>query len=159
MSMLIRPVIGRLCDVRWIHACYLFQIAATVDGIAALLLPLARRNIHFVFYFIFYGSADGAMGCAMCIAVMFCFKGIQRVQGFGLYQSITNVAAAFGPALGGFVADSSGSYPSAFYMAGCFVLLSAFLIFLVPFFKRHEKDERDATVNELLLIVEKCTVV
>jgi len=57
------------------------------------------------------------------------------------------------------VADSSGSYPSAFYMAGCFVLLSAFLIFLVPFFKRHEKDERDATVNELLLIVEKCTVV
>jgi len=72
-----------------------------VDGIATLLLPLARKNIHFVFYFIFYGSADGAMGCAMCIAVMFCFKGIQRVQGFGLYQSITNVTAAFGPALGG----------------------------------------------------------
>ena len=44
-------------------------------------------------------------------------------------------------------------------MAGCFVLLSAFLIFLVPFVKRHEKDERDANVNELLLIVEKCTVV
>ena len=41
------------------------------------------------------------MGCSMCIAVMFCFKGMKRVQGFGLYQSITSVPLAFGPALGG----------------------------------------------------------
>lgn len=99
--MLFRPLIGRLCDVKWIHACYLFQIAAAVDGLATVILPLARKNVHFVFYFLLYGAADGAVGCAMFVAVMFCFKGVKRVHGFGLYQSITNGVAAFGPALGG----------------------------------------------------------
>ena len=41
------------------------------------------------------------MGSAMCVAAMFCFKGTQRVRGFGLFQSITNTVSAFGPALGG----------------------------------------------------------
>ena len=59
----------------------------------------------------------------------------------------------------GFVADSLGSYPPAFYMAGSFVLLSAVLIFLVPFLKPDQTDHEDTTVNELLMIVEKCTVV
>ena len=101
MSLLIRPVIGRLCDVKWIHAHFLFQIAAVLEGIASLLLPLATRNIHFVFYFILYGCTDGTMGSSMCVAAMFCFKGTKRVRGFGLFQSITNIVSAFGPALGG----------------------------------------------------------
>lgn len=41
------------------------------------------------------------MGCSMCVAAMFCFKGAKRVQGFGIFQSITNTVSAFGPALGG----------------------------------------------------------
>lgn len=60
----------------------------------------------------------------------------------------------------GFVADTLGSYPPAFYMAGSFVLLSAVLIFLVPFLKPDQTDHelQDTIVNELM-IVEKCTVV
>ena len=57
------------------------------------------------------------------------------------------------------MADTLGSYPPAFYMAGSFVLLSAVLIFLVPFLKPDRTDHEDTTVNELLMIVEKCTVV
>ena len=100
-SLLIRPVIGRLCDVKWIQAHFLFQIAAATEGIASLLLPLAKRNIYFILYFLLYGCTDGTMGSAMCVAAMFCFKGTQRVRGFGLFQSITNTVSAFGPALGG----------------------------------------------------------
>ena len=100
-SLLIRPVIGRLCDVKWIQAHFLFQIAAALEGIASLLLPLATKNVYLVLYFILYGCTDGAMGSAMCVAVMFCFKGAKRVRGFGLFQSITNIVSAFGPALGG----------------------------------------------------------
>ena len=100
-SLLIRPVIGRLCDVKWIEAHVLFQIAAVLEGIASLLLPLATKNLYLVLYFILYGCTDGAMGSAMCVVVMFCFKGAKRVRGFGLFQSITNIVSAFGPALGG----------------------------------------------------------
>ncbi|XP_078342262.1 monocarboxylate transporter 13-like isoform X1 [Oculina patagonica] len=158
-SLLIRPVIGRLCDVKWIQAHFLFQIAAALEGIASLLLPLATRNIHFVFYFLLYGCTDGTMGCSMCVAAMFCFKGTKRVQGFGLFQSITNIVSAFGPALGGLVADSLGSYPPAFYMAGIFVALSAAVIVLVLFVKQDQEVNGEATMTEALMVVEKCTVV
>ncbi|XP_020629610.1 monocarboxylate transporter 4-like [Orbicella faveolata] len=158
-SLLIRPVIGRLCDVKWIQAHFLFQIAAAFEGIASLLLPLARRNLYLVFYFILYGCTDGAMGSAMCVAVMFCFQGTKRVRGFGLFQSITNIVSAFGPALGGLVADSFGSYPPAFYMAGIFVSLSAAVVFLFLFVKEDQEDNDHATMTEALMIVEKCTVV
>ena len=100
-SMLIRPVIGRLCDMKRIHPCYFFQVAAAVTGTGTLLLPLARNNLHFVLYFILYGAADGTMNSAMTVAVMFCFTGEKRVQAFGLYRSVTNVASAVGPSLGG----------------------------------------------------------
>ena len=57
------------------------------------------------------------------------------------------------------MADSFGSYPPAFYMAGSFVLLSAVLIFMVPFLKPDQTDHEETTAKELLMIVEKCTVV
>jgi len=158
-SLLIRPVIGRLCDVKWIQAHFLFQIAAGLEGIASLLLPLARRNLYLVCYFVLYGCTDGAMGSAMCVAAMFCFKGTKQVRGFGLFQSITNIVSAFGPALGGLVADSFGSYPPAFYMAGIFVSLSAAFIFLLLFVKQDQEDDDHAAITETLLVVDKCTVV
>ena len=50
------------------------------------------------------------MGSSMCVAVMFCFKGTKRVRGFGLFQSITNIVSAFGPALGGTYEDLNSLY-------------------------------------------------
>ncbi|KAJ7377877.1 hypothetical protein OS493_025771 [Desmophyllum pertusum] len=81
--------------------------------------------------------------------------------GLCLFQSITNIVSAFGPALGGLVADSFGSYPPAFYMAGIFVALSAAVIFLVLFVKQDQEDneQEETTITETLIIVEKCTVV
>ena len=61
--------------------------------------------------------------------------------------------------LAGLVADSFGSYPPAFYMAGIFVALSAAVIFLVLFVKQDQGDNKEATITESLIIVEKCTVV
>ena len=79
--MLVRPVIGRLCDFEKIQAHSLFQIAAVAEGIATLLLPLAKRYIYFVLYFLLYGCTDGAMFSAMCVACMFCFKGVSVIVG------------------------------------------------------------------------------
>lgn len=158
-SLLIRPVIGRLCDIEWIQAHSLFQIAAVAEGIATLLLPLAKRYIYFVLYFLLYGCTDGTMFSAMCVASMFCFKGTQRNRGFGFYQSITNIVSAFGPALGGLVADSFGAYPPAFYMSGGFVALSGAVVLLVLFVKLDNQDSGEGTISGALLVVEKCTVV
>lgn len=158
-SLLVRPVIGRLCDFEKIQAHSLFQIAAVAEGIATLLLPLTKRYIYFVLYFLLYGCTDGAMFSAMCVACMFCFKGTQRNRGFGFYQSITNIVSAFGPALGGLVADSFGGYPPAFYMSGALVALSGVIVLLVLFVKQDHQDPAEAAIRGALLVVEKCTVV
>ena len=57
------------------------------------------------------------------------------------------------------MADTFGSYPLAFYMAGIFVALSAAVICLVLFVKQDQEDNKEATMTEALVIVEKCTVV
>jgi len=157
-SMLSRPLVGWLCDMKWIDAVYVYQLMAGIDGVATLLLPLARSYLHFVLYFILYGFADGTIGCSSCIAILSCFTSKQRSLGLGFSFMLSASMAAAGPPLGGLLADEVGSYVPAFYMTGIVILLGASIVFLVPFVKSH--IQRDS-VNplEVLLVVQKCTVV
>ena len=99
--MVCRPLIGWLCDVKCIDAVYIYQLVAGIDGVATLLLPLARRYFHFVLYFIVYGLADGAVGCSSCIAILSCFTSKKRSLGFGLACMVSASMAAAGPPLAG----------------------------------------------------------
>ena len=105
-SLVIRPVIGRLHDVRWINPCYMYIAAAATEGVATLLLPLATTTSHFVVFFVVYGFADGTVGSGTSIAVLNILPERQRPLGFGVYLSITSVLSACGPALGGKLANS-----------------------------------------------------
>ena len=100
-SLIFLPVIGRLCDVKCIDACYVYQLAVTIDGVATLLLPLARRYYHFVLYFIVWGFADGAIACSVCVAIIACFTSKQRNFALSVSFTISCVVTAAGPALGG----------------------------------------------------------
>ncbi|KAK2571247.1 Monocarboxylate transporter 4 [Acropora cervicornis] len=157
MSMVCRPLIGWLCDVKCIDAVYIYQLVAGIDGVATLLLPLARRYFHFVLYFIVYGLADGAVGCSSCIAILSCFTSKKRSLAFGLTCMVSASMAAAGPPLAGLLADEVGSYEPAFYMTGTVMLLAALVIFLIPLI-RSSTQSREAVFEELI-IAEKCTVV
>ena len=99
--MVCRPLIGWLCDVKCIDAVYIYQLVAGIDGVATLLLPLARRYFQFVLYFIVYGLADGAVGCSSHIAILSCFTSKKRSLGFGLVCMVSASVAAAGPPLAG----------------------------------------------------------
>ena len=100
-SLLIRPVIGRLCDIKGIDACCIYQLAGAINGVATLLLPLATKYFHFVVYSVVWGFADGAIGCAVCVAIIGCFSDKQVATALGISFSVICVIAAVGPALGG----------------------------------------------------------
>lgn len=100
-SLILRPVIGRLCDIKWIDVCYIYQLAAFIDGVATLLLPLATEYHHFVLYFIVWGFADGTNGCSVCVAIIDCFTSKHRNFALSVSFTISCVVAAAGPALGG----------------------------------------------------------
>ena len=58
----------------------------------------------------------------------------------------------------GLLADEYGSYIPTFYMTGIVIVVSAAVIFLLPFVK--SKNQRtDVNSDETFLVVEKCTVV
>ena len=99
--MLCRPVVGWLCDLKHIEAIYVYQVVAGVNGVATLILPLARRYFHFVLYFIVFGLADGAIGCSSTIAILSCFTSKKRSLGFGLAVMVSASMAAAGPPLAG----------------------------------------------------------
>ena len=94
-------MIGRLCDIKGIDACYIYQLAGAINGVATLLLPLATRYYHFVLYIIVWGFADGATGCSVCVAIIGCFTNKQRAFAMGISFTVTCLVAAAGPALGG----------------------------------------------------------
>ena len=100
-SLLIRPVIGRINDVNWIDPCYIYAIAAIVEGVVTFFLPAATSSLHFILFFVVYGLADGTMGCGLSIAVLNSLPERLRPLGFGVYQCLTCLTSASGPALGG----------------------------------------------------------
>ena len=100
-SLIFLPVIGRLCDIKRIDAAYVFQLAAAIEGVATLLLPLARKYYHFVLYFIVWGFADGTTVCSLSVAIIACFTGRLRNFAISICFTISSVLAAAGPALGG----------------------------------------------------------
>ena len=100
-SLIFRPVIGLLCDAKWIDVCYIYQLGAAIDGVATLLLPLARQYYHFVLYFIVWGFADGTNGCSVFVAIISCFTSKQRNFALSVSFTVCCVVAAAGPALGG----------------------------------------------------------
>lgn len=100
-SLLARPLIGRLNDVGWINMLYIYAVAGGLVSVATFLLPIATTNVHFILYFVVYGFADGTLGSGLSITVLYSLPERLRPLGFGLYQCITCVTSACGPALGG----------------------------------------------------------
>lgn len=158
-SMLSRPFIGWLCDIKFVSALHIYQLVSGIEGVATLLLPSARNYVHFVLYFIAYGFADGAVGCSSCIAALSCFTNKKRSLGFGIFCMVSSSMAAAGPPLGGLLADEVGSYVPAFYVTGIVVLLGASVIFLIPFLKLKSQTKSIEKEFEELIVVEKCTAV
>jgi len=57
----------------------------------------------------------------------------------------------------GYIADSTGSYAPAFYVAGSCILTGASLFFMIYFF--HKQAEKETKAQSSLVVVEKVTVV
>lgn len=162
-SLLIRPVIGRLNDFKWINMLHIYFIAAGLEGASTLLFPMATTSTHFIIYFVVYGLADGTLGCGFAIAVLNSLPEKLKPLGFGLYNCLSCISSACGPGLGGLVADIKGSYTPVFYMVGAIMLAGAVIIFVVSCIKKpapeKSNEKEEVTQWESLIVVEKCSVV
>ena len=100
-SLLIRPVIGRVNDVSWINPYYTDTVAAGLEGVVTLLMPMATTSFHFAMFFVVFGLSDGTLGSGLSIAVLNSLPERLRPLGIGLYNCLACFASACGAALGG----------------------------------------------------------
>ena len=100
-SLLVRPLIGGLNDISWINMLCIYSVAAAIEGLVTILLPLATTNVHFVLYFVVFGLSDGILGSGLSIAVLNSLPDTLKPLGIGTYNSVTCTASACAPALGG----------------------------------------------------------
>ena len=94
-------MIGRFNDITVMDPCYIYAIAAAAEGLVTFFLPMATSSLHFVLFFVIYGLADGTIGCGLSIAVLKSLPERLCPLGFGVFQCVTCITAACGPALGG----------------------------------------------------------
>ncbi|XP_068714624.1 monocarboxylate transporter 13-like isoform X1 [Montipora foliosa] len=160
-SLLIRPVIGRFNDITVMDPCYIYAIAAAAEGLVTFFLPMATSSLHFVLFFVVYGLADGTIGCGLSIAVLKSLPERLCPLGFGVFQCVTCITAACGPALGGYVADLKGSYVPVFRMVGSILVLGAAILVGVFCIKKSDtpSTKREIHFWEEFVVVEKCSVV
>ena len=100
-SLIMRPLVGRLCDVTRITPGQIYQVAIFGNGVTSLLLPIATRYYQFVLYFVVYGIIDGAMGICSTLTILSSLSLTQRSLGFGIMQSVTCISAITGPVVAG----------------------------------------------------------
>lgn len=156
-SVFARLLAGRLCDFTFVNRRYLYHVCLSVTGISTLLCPLAKTFPNLLLYFITFGFFDGAQSSVANVLLLNAVREEQRARAFGSWLFFLSLSMASGPPLAGYIADSTGSYAPAFYVAGSCILTGTSFFFMTYFL--HKEAEEEAETQTSLVVVEKVTVV
>ncbi len=126
-SMVGSTIGGALADRLGRKPLILFGLV--VSAISSLWLGLVNELSLFFAGAIFVGLFTNIGGPARQAMIADILPEEQRAQGFGLFRVVVNLAAAIGPAIGGFLA--SQSYLSLFLTDAAISIFVAILLFIV----------------------------
>ncbi|XP_022781341.1 monocarboxylate transporter 12-like [Stylophora pistillata] len=155
-SVFARVLVGRLCDCKFVDQRCVYQGCLFVLGFSTLLCPLANTFPTLLVYFIMFGLFDGGQSTVANVLVLTSVQEGQKARAFGLWLFCLSVIMACGPPLAGYIADSTGSYAPAFYLAGSSIVTGA-SAFFVMYFLRSNAEEMESQTK--LVVIEKVTVV
>ncbi|EDO37807.1 predicted protein, partial [Nematostella vectensis] len=100
-TMTTRVLVGEVCDLRWLSASAMSQVAKTLSGAMAIAVAFAVTYGQFVVVSVLYGLADGAMATTLNFLLMSTVPASKMSSAFGFGSIATSVAVAAGPPLSG----------------------------------------------------------
>ena len=100
-SCVARIAAGRLCDVRWINAIFIYQFGALLVGFSTLVLPVVRSYKGIAVFAVLYGLGDGIFITTMNSLLMFTVDEKRRATALGLGSTLLSVGIVTGPPLAG----------------------------------------------------------
>ncbi|XP_032234187.2 monocarboxylate transporter 4 [Nematostella vectensis] len=126
-TMTTRVLVGEVCDLRWLSASAMSQVAKTLSGAMAIAVAFAVTYGQFVVVSVLYGLADGAMATTLNFLLMSTVPTSKMSSAFGFGSIATSVAVAAGPPLSGFLTEISRSSRLSFIVAGGIIIFSALI--------------------------------
>lgn len=109
---------GFLCNLKFMNAGLLFQVATFVMGASTMIMPIANSYGPLVVYAIVFSLSDGAMVTTFIIDLLNSVQESKRASVFGFAMLGGGITALASPPIAGLMADQSGNYTGAFLLAG-----------------------------------------
>ncbi|XP_076453594.1 uncharacterized protein LOC143288833 [Babylonia areolata] len=127
-----RLFIGWFSDLRLFPRKYGFVVSLTLAGVLCTLLPKMKNYHGLVAFACGFGFCGGCF-IALIAVILVDFLGKERLaSSFGLASVAMAVGIMAGPAIYGDIRDTTGSWDSAFVVAGLMSLAAASCIFIQP---------------------------
>lgn len=138
-SMMGRLINGWLSDHPKVSVLLLNNVGLTTSGLLIILCPFFISYELLVFYSVILGLALSctAVTRPILLGELLGLENVNNAYGFMLV--FYGVATLFGTPMAGLLYDTLGDYHGAFYLAGSFVLLSAFMCYPLGRINRWEK--------------------
>ncbi|XP_031567809.1 monocarboxylate transporter 13-like isoform X2 [Actinia tenebrosa] len=113
-----RIVSGKLCDLKCINLIYLNSFVIVTVATAIMFIQYAKDPVGLNMYCCVHGTFDGMQVTATSVMITRYTNVLNRTRGYGWFNQIISWGFLLAPPLGGFIADQTGSYIPAFYVAG-----------------------------------------
>ncbi|XP_031568258.1 monocarboxylate transporter 10-like [Actinia tenebrosa] len=130
-SIISRVISGRLSDFSRIDPSLVNMSAEILGAVGLFVLPFAKTYGHMVAFTCVHGLVDGTFRTTTTVLLTSSVIQSKASSAFGQGYSMTAPFFVAGPAVAGLLADTSGTYKSAFFMSGV-VLLVAAAIHIIP---------------------------
>lgn len=92
---------GFLCSFKWLDNFYVLQGVLLVNGVATVLLTLAKKYEPLVAYAVVFGLGDGSMATAVNIIALTCVDHSKAASSFGFFLLVASVTSLAGPPISG----------------------------------------------------------
>ncbi|CAL8380528.1 monocarboxylate transporter 4 [Gadus morhua] len=145
VDMFARPLCGVIAGLKWVRprCVYLFSFAMIFNGVTDIVGSQATDYPGLVVFCIFFGISYGMVG-ALQFEVLMAIVGTEKFSSaIGLVLLMEAIAVLVGPPGAGRLLDATKNYMYVFLLAGCEVVVAAFIIALGNFFCLKKKQDQE----------------
>ncbi|KAL9954855.1 hypothetical protein ACROYT_G042440 [Oculina patagonica] len=137
-SSVSRVMTGRLCDIPWVNAIFVYQFGDLLVAFMTIALPLLKDYTGILAFAVVYGVGDGIFITTMNSLLMFTVDEKRRAAALGLGSCLLSLGIAGGPPLAGFLADKFDGYMWSFTVAGILMQFAGILPVVLLWLKKKE---------------------
>ncbi|ODN05178.1 Monocarboxylate transporter 10 [Orchesella cincta] len=125
------------------HALLISNMALTVGGLVTSLYPFAQTHVGLILCAITFGLYSAVFASMRSIVIINIIGEKKFNVGFGLSLIFMGVATFFSNSSAGFLKEKTGNYDMSFYVAGGFLMLSAFICYPLSCIIKCEESKKE----------------